>query len=249
MSMGTVEGYLRDTVERDGAAHLTLIDPENQSPHRAEEIARAAASAGTDAFMVGGSMSTGVELFGDTVLAIKRASTKPVILFPSGVHSLVSNADAVFFMSLLNSRDTTYIVGNQMLGAPLVCQMGMEAIPMAYLIIEPGGTVGYVGDARAIPREKPEIAVAYALAAQLMGMRFVYLEAGSGVGEPVPPHMIAAVRKASTCTLVVGGGIREPRAASAAVEAGAHMVVTGNLVELQEDIEHVLGELISTIKR
>jgi len=248
--MATVESYLHDVIERDGGAHLTLIDPESQSPQRAGEIAGAAVSAGTDAFMVGGSMNTAVDLLDETVLAIKHVSNhKPVILFPSGIHSLVSHVDAVFFMSMLNSRDITSIVGNQMLGAPFVVKVGIEAIPMAYLIVEPGGTVGYVGDARPIPRQKPEIAVAYALAAQLMGMRFVYLEAGSGVSEPVPAQMISAVRRASACTLVVGGGIRDPKAANAAIKAGAHVVVTGNLVEMQEDVEHTLAALIAAIKQ
>jgi len=85
--------------------------------------------------------------------------------------------------------------------------------------------------------------------AQLMGMRFVYLEAGSGVSEPVPAQMISAVRRASACTLVVGGGIRDPKAANAAIKAGAHVVVTGNLVEMQEDVEHTLAALIAAIKQ
>jgi len=249
--LGAVERYLLDVIERDGAAHLTLIDPESQPPEKAGRIAESAARAGTDAFMVGGSINAAGGLLDETVHAIRRATSLPVILFPAGVHSLTPHADALFFMSMLNSRDLTYIIGNQMLGAPLVVGYGIEAIPMAYLVVEPGGTVGYVGDARPIPRAKPEIAVAYALAAQLMGMRFVYLEAGSGVSSPVPPEMISAVREASGCTLVVGGGIRDPSTAESMVRAGAHAIVTGNLVEMREDVEDVettLAELIAAMK-
>ncbi len=143
---------------------------------------------------------------------IKKKTSLPVILFPSSVAGLCENADAVFFMSLLNSRSTSYIVENQAMGAPLILRYGLEPIPMAYIIIEPGGTVGFVGDARLIPRKKPELAGAYALAAKFMGMRLVYLEAGSGADSPVPVRYGGHGEEASgRCSAHRGRGNQERR--------------------------------------
>jgi phosphoglycerol geranylgeranyltransferase len=120
---------------------------------------------------------------------------------------------------------------------------------MAYIIIEPGGMAGWVGDARLIPRKKPKLAAAYALAGTLLGMRYVYLEAGSGASEPVPTEIIGAVRSAGCGTLVVGGGIRDAEAAKAAVNAGADIIVTGTAIEEATDIQTTITEFVDTIKR
>ncbi|MEM2192136.1 MAG: geranylgeranylglyceryl/heptaprenylglyceryl phosphate synthase, partial [Candidatus Hadarchaeales archaeon] len=158
-------------------------------------------------------------------------------------------ADAIFFMSLLNSRDPYFITGAQMRGAPLVKKFGLEPIPMAYILIEPGGTAGKVGKAELIPRDSPETAAAYALAAQYLGMSFVYLEAGSGVEEPVPVEMVRAVKKEIEIPLIVGGGIREPEAAEEIVKAGADIVVTGTVVEKATDRATELKKIIDAAKK
>ena len=237
-------------VETTGAAHLTLIDPDSQSPEDAGRMAKAAAEGGTDAIMVGGSVGAAGRALEDTVKAIKRDSGLPVILFPSGVSGLCSNADAVFFMSLLNSRSASYLIENQALGAPLVYKYHLEPIPMAYVIVEPGGTVGWVGDAKLIPRNKPELAAAYALAGKYFGMRMVYLEAGSGANEPVPLKMVAATKRVlgDDVLLILGGGIRSGEAARGLVEAGADIIVTGTGVERSENVEAFVREMTSAMK-
>jgi len=248
--IGRVEEKLSQTVQKHGAGHLTLIDPDSQKPAQAAIMAEAAMQGGTDAIMVGGSIgAAGIRLY-ETVEQIKKKTDLPVILFPSSVAGLCENADAVFFMSLLNSRTPAYIVENQALGAPIVLRYGLEPIPMAYIIIEPGGTVGFVGDARLIPRKKPELAVAYALAAKYMGMRLIYLEAGSGADSPVPIPMVAAVKKAIGNTLlVVGGGIRSKEAAVELVAAGADLLVTGTAVERSRDASSFVSLLTKSIRR
>ncbi len=243
-----VEERLRRAIARDGAAHLTLIDPAKQIPKKAGEIASDAAAAGTDGIMVGGSTRAGGKLLDDTVLAIKKATNLPAILFPASEAGVSGHADAIFFMSMLNSRDPYFITGAQKLGAPLVKRFKLEPLPMAYLLIEPGGAAGRVGKADLIPRDKPELAVAYALAAQYLGMRFVYLEAGSGAEQPVPVEMVKAVRKAIDATLIVGGGIGTPKAAAERVRAGADIIVTGTLVEHAKERKAKIGELIKAIK-
>jgi len=211
--------------------HMTLLDPDKQSAEEAGALAGQAARFGTDAIMVGGSTGVTQDQVDATVLAIKKATEVPVILFPASAANLSRYADALYFMSLLNSRDPRLIVGEQRRAAPRVKAWGLEAIPMAYLVVEPGMRAGEVGRAEPIPRSKPEVAVEYALAAQLLGMRLVYLEAGSGAPEPVPAAMVRAVREAIDVPLLVGGGIRTPEAAASLARAGADIVVTGTVVE------------------
>jgi len=246
--VGKVEKRLLDSIARNGAAHLTLIDPAKQSPKIAAEIASGAAAANSDGIMVGGSTRAGGKLLDDTVLEIKNAVDLPVILFPASEAGVSKYADAIFFMSMLNSRESYFITGAQRRGAPLVKRFRLEALPMAYLLVEPGGEAGRVGKADLIPRAKPELAVAYALAAQYLGMRFVYLEAGSGAVTPVPTNMVRAVRRATRATLIVGGGIRTPKAAKERVRAGAEIIVTGTLVEQAKDRIAEIREMVKAIK-
>ena len=247
---GRVELLLANAIAERGAGHLTLIDPDSQSPKQAAAMARAAQQGGTDAIMVGGSVGAAGILLHETVREIRELTDLPVILFPSSVAGLCENADAVFFMSLLNSRSPAYIIENQALGAPLILRYGLEPIPMAYIIIEPGGTVGFVGDARLIPRNKPELAAAYALAAKFMGMRMVYLEAGSGADSPVPANMVALVKKLlGDVLLIVGGGVRSGAAAAELVAAGADLIVTGTGVEKSQDVTSFVSELTKSIRR
>ena len=245
-----IEDRLNQIVKKDGAVHLTLLDPDTQEPEVAGNIAREAESGGTDAIMVGGSTGATGVVVEETVKAIKAACSLPVILFPANPGGVTESADAIFFMSLLNSREVNYITTSQMIGAPLVYKNGIEPISMAYILIEPGGAAGWVGDARLIPRNRPKLAVAYALAAKYLGMHYIYLEAGSGADKPVPVEMVAAVKKAvgEGTKVIVGGGIRDGKTARERVEAGADMIVTGTIVEQVKDVKGKIEELVSAIK-
>lgn len=233
----------------EGPLHFTLIDPDEQGPGEAGEIAAAAQRGGSSAVMVGGSVGSGPGLVRETVGEIKDNAELPVLLFPPDHGSVVPNADAVLFMSMLNSRNPMYIAGFQMMGAPMVKRFGLEALPMAYLPVEPAGSssVGYVSDCRPIPRAKADIAVAYSLAAQFMGMEYVYLEGGSGVDDPVPLEMVRAVVEETDLTLLVGGGISSPRRATERVSAGADVVVTGTAVEDAGEVESTIAEFVQAL--
>ena len=232
---------------RKGPLHMTLLDPDKQAAPEAAALSSEAAAAGTDAIMVGGSTGVTQDKVDATVLAIKRAAKVPVILFPASAANLSPHADALYFMSLLNSRDPRLIIGEQRLAAPVVKAWGLETIPMAYLVVEPGMRAGEVGDADLISRKNPTVAVQYAVAAQLLGMKLVYLEAGSGSPEPVPDRLIRAVRDAIEIPLVVGGGIRTAEAAKAVTRAGADIVVTGTIVEVAREGD-ALRRIIETVK-
>jgi phosphoglycerol geranylgeranyltransferase len=245
----TIEQQLQEAITREGTIHLTLIDPDSQSPEEAAHIARGATAGGTTAILVGGSVGVGGPGLERTVQQIKGNTSVPTIIFPSDAGSVSIAADAIFFLCLLNSRNVAYLSTNQALGAVFIKSYGVEPLPVAYIIVEPGGTVGWIGDARLIPRNKPEIAAAYALAGKYMGMRWIYLEAGSGVSDTVPSAMVKAAKIAIDDTkLIVGGGIRTDKQAALLAKAGADVIVTGTAVEENTDIENKIAGFVHAIK-
>jgi len=245
---GNVEKYLLDKIESEGSIHITLIDPEEVTPPQASRIVNKAKLSETSAIMIGGSTFVSSAHLDGVVKAVKRTVRIPVILFPSNVTGISRYADAIWFMSLLNSVDPYFLMGAQILGAPLVKKYAIEPIPLGYLIVGEGGTAGIVGRAIPIPYNKPELAAAHALAGQYLGMRFVYLEAGSGAKNPVPPDMIRAVRRYIDVPMIVGGGIKSREQALAAASAGADIIVTGNVVE-ESGMRRRVSEIIEGMKR
>ena len=246
--IGNVEKYLLDKIQSEGSIHITLIDPEEVTPPQVSRIVNKAKLSETSAIMIGGSTFVSAAHLDDVVKAVKRTVKIPIILFPSNVTGISRYADAIWFMSLLNSVDPYFLMGAQILGAPLVKKYSLEPIPLGYLIAGEGGTAGVVGRAIPIPYNKPELAAAHALAGQYLGMRFIYLEAGSGAKNPVPPDMIRAVRHYVDVPMVVGGGIRSREQALAAASAGADIIVTGNVVE-ESGMKRRVSEIIEGIKR
>lgn len=231
----TVLQNLRDMMTVEGTLHMALIDPDKQPPEEAGRIAARMRDAGTNAVLIGGSTGVTNENLSSTTLAIKEASGLPVILFPGSPKALSKDLDAILFMSMVNSTDPAWIIGAQVYAAPVIKKLGVETISMGYIIVEPGMKVGEVGKAMPIKKDEVDKAVAYALACEMLGMELVYLEAGSGAYTPVPPEMIAAVKKTISVPLIVGGGIRTPEAAQAAREAGADIIITGTLLEQCQD--------------
>lgn len=230
-----------------GTLHMTLIDPAKQEPVKAGEIAEVASKLGTDAIMVGGSTGVTQENLDDTIKAIKARSSVPVIYFPSCAKAMSPYADAIYFMSMMNSRTVQMVMREQMKGALVVRKLGIEPISMGYIIVAPGMKVGGVGEAEVIPRDDAKLAAAYALTAEYLGMQSVYLEAGSGAPQPVPEDMIRAVRETITIPLIVGGGIRDAETAAKVKNAGADVVVTGTVVE-NGRFSKRLEEIIRAVK-
>jgi phosphoglycerol geranylgeranyltransferase len=230
--------------------HLTLIDPDEQGCEKAAEIAAMAEKCGSDGIMIGGS-GVDQDATDQCAKAIKAATKLPLIIFPGNISSITRHADAIFFMTLLNSRSRYWLGLAQAFGAFSVRKFGLEPIPMGYLIIESGKktSVEFYGDANVIPRTKPKIAAAYALAAQYMGMKLVYLEGGSGAQEPVTDEMVATVKKVVSIPVIVGGGIRDGKTAYEKVKAGADIIVTGTVIEKTNDLKQKLDDIVGGIKR
>jgi phosphoglycerol geranylgeranyltransferase len=245
---GRVENYLLEKIRTNGSIHLTLIDPEKVTVQQAIKIVENANSNGTAAVMIGGSTFVSQAHLDDVLKAIRQAVPIPTILFPNNITGISRHADAIWFMSLLNSVDPYFLVGAQVLGAPMVKKFGLEPISMGYIIVGEGGTAGIVGKAIPVPYDKPELAAAHALAGQYFGMRFIYLEGGSGAKNPVPPEMIRMVKNYVDAKIIVGGGIKTKEQALTAVSAGADIIVTGNLVE-SAGSEQKVAEIINGIKK
>ncbi|MEM0083698.1 MAG: geranylgeranylglyceryl/heptaprenylglyceryl phosphate synthase [Candidatus Nezhaarchaeales archaeon] len=241
-----VEKYLNEEIEAKGSIHISLLDPEKLAPIEAAKLVKIIEDSGSTAIMVGGSLNVNESLMDDLIRVIKENCNLPVINFPSNVNTISRYADAIWFMSLLNSLNPYFIIGAQVQGAAIVKKYGLEALPMGYIVVGDGGTAGIVGQARPIPPHKAEVIALYALAAQYLGMRYVYIEGGSGAPEPVPPDTVRYVRSQVNVRLVVGGGIRRREQAEALAEAGADIIVTGTILE-GDDVRQKLKEIVDGV--
>ena len=240
----------RDIIEKTKkkALHFSLLDPDKQKPKVAGSIAKISEESGSSAIMVGGSTLISPTQVDETVKAIKDESNLPVILFPSGAKFLSKYADAMFFMSLLNSHNLDYVIREHIKGAPFVKRLGLEPISMGYVIIEPGMTAGRIGEVDLVKRTDIDTAVGYALASQYLGMNFFYLEAGSGAPNPVSNDMISSVKKNLGIPLIVGGGIRDAKIAQEKTRAGADIIITGTTLEKEMNLKQALTDIISAIE-
>lgn len=227
--------------------HLTLIDPAKQSAERAKEIAGTADQLGSDGFLIGGSSHISQSNLSATLSAVKEVSKKPVIFFPGQDKAFCLGFDAILFLSLLNSRNVDYVIRFQAQSVLLLRQLGIEIIPTGYLIISPGMRVGELGEADLLKRDDVWTASGYAAASEMMGMKYLYLECGSGSPMPVPPEFVRSVKKNISIPVIVGGGIRTPIEASQLVAAGADIVVTGTVVE-KKNYKRNLSDIITAVK-
>ncbi len=243
-----VESKLRELIQRHKTICVGLIDSENISPNDVAQLAAKVEKCGTKAILVGGSTAVDQLELDAVVKEIKKNVISPVILFPGNVTGVSPNADAIFFSCLMNSDNPYFITEAQALGALSIKKYDLETLPMAYLIVGEGGTAGFVGRARGIPLNKPSLAVMYALAAQYFGMRFLYLETGSGADGRVSREMISAVRTVFDGTLIVGGGIKTPDDAIRAAEAGADIIVIGTMLETG-NFETVLSDICKNVSK
>ena len=246
--IGITENRLLNIIKKNGTICFALIDSEGKSQKQTINTIKKAEEIGINGILIGGSTATDQKELDNITRTIKSITSLPVILFPGNITGISHNADAILFSSLLNSNNPYFIIEAQMLSAPIVKKYNLEAIPMGYIIIGNGGTTGYIGNARVIPPEKGDIAAMYALAAQYMGMRVIYLEAGSGVTEPISSELINKVRKIFNGILIVGGGIKSAEKAIEISNAGADIIVIGTLIE-EKGFEIKLKEIINILKQ
>jgi phosphoglycerol geranylgeranyltransferase len=213
-----------------------LIDPEKYTPGTLTSTAKQASRVGVDVILIGGSI-TSVPI-DESIIVLKSITNIPVVLFPGNLLQLSSRADGILLLSLLSGRNPEYLIGNHVLASQFLKKSGLEIIPTGYILVDGRylSSVEYISNTRPIPSEKTDIVVATALAGEQLGLKLIYLEAGSGANDGVQEDTVLQVKKNISIPLVVGGGIRTPETIRMLYRAGANGVVVGNAVEKDPDI-------------
>jgi len=227
-----IHNHLLNTIKAKGAAYLVLLDPDKISNSRIAPFIKHCEKSGVDGFLVGGSLMISGDL--DTFIeSLRVETTLPLIIFPGSVNQISPLADAILFLSVISGRNAEHLIGKHVTASPLIKRAKVEPISTGYILVESGVTTTavYMSGSLPVPKNKPEIAAATALAGEYLGMKFIYLEAGSGAQESVPDEMIKTVSEECSIPIIVGGGIRNPETARKKVENGASIIVTGNFFE------------------
>ena len=239
---------IEELLQKHKKLHFSLIDPDKQTPTKAGERAKICTKYGTNAIMIGGTTIRDRPTVFNTVKAIKEYSNVPTILFPNSATAISKNADYIFFMKLLNSKEGKYQITEQVKGAPLVKKWNITPIPMGYIVISTSKnqtTVEKNVKLHKIQIDDIQKAIDYSLYAEMTGMSCIYLEAGSDADQPISNEMLQAIRKEISIPIIVGGGIKSAHDAKEKVDAGADIIVNGTATE--ENIK-VIGDIIRTIQ-
>jgi phosphoglycerol geranylgeranyltransferase len=209
-----------------------LIDPDKVNAGQLDELVQLGNDAGVDYFFLGGSLVISNHL-DDCVKHIKAQTTIPVILFPGSPSQLSKYADALLYLSLISGRNPELLIGQHVISAPAVKQSGIEIMSTGYMVIDGGAptTVSYISNAAPIPSDKNEIAMCTAMAGEMLGMKLIYMDAGSGARKPITEAMIQKVASVIEAPLIIGGGITDPEKAYLNCKAGADVIVVGNAIE------------------
>jgi phosphoglycerol geranylgeranyltransferase len=215
-----------------------LIDPDKvEEPSRLLTLINLASENCVDYFFIGGSLITTTNL-SDVVKKIKENVTIPVVLFPGNSMQIEPTADALLFLSLISGRNPELLIGQHVIAAPIIRNSKLEVIPTGYMLINSGKitSVAYISNTTPIPDDKYSLAACTAMAGEMLGLKSIYMDAGSGAEKEISPRMIATVRKAVTVPLIIGGGINSAQKAFAALESGADMIVVGNALEKDPEL-------------
>ncbi|MGB1121595.1 MAG: geranylgeranylglyceryl/heptaprenylglyceryl phosphate synthase, partial [Saprospiraceae bacterium] len=215
-----------------------------------DKIIRLAESASVDCFFVGGSLVVN-NVMNDCIKRIRQVSNIPIIIFPGSTLQINYNADAILFLSLISGRNPDLLIGRHVESAPILHRSKLEVISTGYMLIDGGKptTATYISNTLPIPRNKSDIALCTALAGELLGMKTIFMDAGSGAELPVPTNMIQTVSSQISIPLIVGGGIRTPEKAAKNVAAGADVIVIGNAIEKEPSLLLELADAVhSTLK-
>jgi putative glycerol-1-phosphate prenyltransferase len=214
-----------------------LIDPDKQNKNQLLSIIKKANDAKTDYFFVGGSLLTNDSL--DLCLnTLKENSTIPIVLFPGNAMQVNDKADGILFLSLISGRNAEMLIGKQVITAPILKQSSLEVLPTGYILIDSGKptTVSYMSNTTPIPANKNTVAACTAMAGEMLGLKLIFMDGGSGAKSPISEAMIKEVRKSISVPLIIGGGINSGKKAIANCKAGADIIVVGNAIEKNKSL-------------
>lgn len=236
---------LEQTKQAGHKKFVVLIDPDKVRLGNMDRVLENAVQAKVDYFFIGGSLIVNNQL-DECLQAIREQCHIPMILFPGSSLQLSRNADAILFLSLISGRNPDLLIGNHVISAPYLKRSMLEVMPTGYMLIDGGmdTSVLYMSNTRPIPANKEDIAACTAMAGEMLGLRLLYMDAGSGAENPISERMITSVRAAVSVPLVVGGGIRTPEKAAANAKAGADVIVVGNSIEKNPNLVLEMAEAI-----
>ncbi len=223
---------LTERKKQQKKSFAVLIDPDKVNDSNMEELIELSISSHVDYFFVGGSLVIS-DYLDQCISVIKQKCSIPVVLFPGSPSQISKKADALLYLSLISGRNPELLIGQHVISAPLVKQSGLEVMPTGYMVIDGGAptTVSYISNANPLPSNKNEIAVCTAMAGEMLGMKLIYMDAGSGAKMPINESMIQKVSSSINVPLIVGGGITTPEKAYINCKAGADVIVVGNAIE------------------
>jgi len=225
-----------------------LIDPDKSGQERLHHLADSCNTAAVDFIFVGGSLMTSNYLE-DCLAILKNNTAIPLVLFPGDIMQISAKADAMLLLSLISGRNPDLLIGKHVVAAPYLKECGLELIPTGYMLIESGNTTTalYMSGTLPIPSNKPDIAVCTAMAGEMLGLKTIYMDAGSGAQFTINSDMISAVKQKINIPLIVGGGIRDAATASSIAQAGADVVVVGNAIETDSSLIRQISDQLKTI--
>ncbi len=247
MPLMSVYQQIFENKQRGTTQVAVLVDPEQQQSGNFETVAQRATESGADFILVGGSLLMADVL--DTCIRIIRQNTSlPIVLFPGSPLQIHPGADAILLLSLISGRNPELLIGQHVIAAPYLKQSGLEIIATGYMLVGNDNytTAQYISHSFPIPASKPDVAACTAMAGEMLGMKLIYLDAGSGALHPVNPEMIAKVKSAINLPVVVGGGLNHPEKARTAAQAGADLLVVGNALEKDPSL---IPEIVQAAKK
>ena len=222
-----------------------LIDPDKQDKNQLISIIEKAKLAQTDYFFVGGSLLTNDSL-AVCLTTLKQHSDIPVVLFPGNAMQINDQADGILFLSLISGRNAEMLIGKQVITAPILKQSSLEILPTGYMLIDSGKptTVSYMSNTIPIPADKNAVAACTAMAGEMLGLKLIFMDGGSGAKNPISEKMIASVRAAVDSPIIIGGGINSGEKAIANCKAGADIIVVGNAIEKNKNLITEIADAI-----
>ncbi len=240
---------ISDNKEKGKKQFVVLVDPDKQNSEDVRDLALQAEKAKVDFFFVGGSLLTHNTLEA-CIKEIKNNSSIPVILFPGDNFQINNNADAILFLSVISGRNAEMLIGKHVVAAPFLKRSTLEIMSTGYMLIDSGRTTTalYMSNTFPIPADKPDIAACTAIAGEMLGLKLIYLDGGSGATNPVSPEMIKTVKANISVPLIVGGGIKTPEKALENCKAGADLIVIGNAIEKKSQLLSEISEAIFSLK-
>ncbi|MEO6221121.1 MAG: geranylgeranylglyceryl/heptaprenylglyceryl phosphate synthase [Ginsengibacter sp.] len=237
MKLKSIYNSLCERKSAGKKSFAVLIDPDKVDDEKVRQIIELAVTAKVDYFLVGGSLVTSNYL-DECIRIIKARCSIPVILFPGSPNQVSKLADALLYLSLISGRNADLLIGQHVVSAPFIRQSGLEIISTGYMVIDGGAptTVSYISNATPLPADKNEIAMCTAMAGEMLGMKLIYMDAGSGAKRAISESMIEKVAKCISVPLIIGGGITDPEKAYLDCKAGADVIVVGNAIEKDDTL-------------